>query len=69
MEVKVLLHLRSNRYINAYYAFASILILLGAITQTPTLWAIMDFMLPLVAIPNLIGCVYLIIRYRKALLL
>ena len=58
-----------NKYIILYYAFASILILLGAITQTPTLWAIMDLMLPLVAIPNLIGCIYLVIRYRKALLL
>ena len=58
-----------NQYIIVYYAFASILILLGAITQTPTLWAIMDIMLPLVAIPNLLGCIYLIIRYKKALLL
>jgi len=58
-----------NRYIPAYYIFVSILIFLGAITQTPTLWAIMDLMLPLVAIPNLFGCIYLIIKYRKALLL
>ncbi len=57
----------NNRYLNLYYAFAAIVILLGTITDTPTLWMIMEFILPLAALPNLLGIIYLSIMHRKEL--
>ena len=57
----------NNKYLTFYYAFVAIVILLGAIADTPTLWMIMEFILPLAALPNLIGIVYLSIVHRKEL--
>ncbi|NQV77045.1 MAG: sodium:alanine symporter family protein [Lutibacter sp.] len=57
----------NNKYLTVYYAFVAIVILLGAIASTSTLWTIMEFILPLAALPNLIGIIYLAIKHRKEL--
>lgn len=51
------------RWINWYYGFIALTVFLGAISDVPLIWAIMEFLLPLVAIPNLIGV--LILAFRK----
>lgn len=56
-----------NRYLSAYYFFAVAMIFLGSVAHTLTLWKIMDFVLPLTAIPNIIGIAYLAIQHRKQL--
>jgi len=58
----------NNQYLIIYYAFVACVIMLGAIADTPTLWMIMEFILPLAALPNLIGIVYLAIKNRKEIL-
>ena len=56
-----------NRYLKVYYAFVAIVIMLGAVMSTLTMWTIIDFILPFVALPNLIGLVYLTLHHRKEL--
>ena len=51
--------------LNCYYAFAAFAIFLSSIAKVPLVWAIMDFVLPFVAIPNLLGVVYLAIVHRS----
>jgi len=58
----------NNKYLKLYYAFVAIIIMLGSVMQTSTLWDIMEFILPLTALPNLIGIVYLSIKFRAELL-
>lgn len=55
-------HYRGIRY---YYAFASLIIFISALIEVPLVWAIMDLILPLVALPNLIGIVILTFRHPK----
>lgn len=57
-----------NKYLICYYIFVASMIFLGAIAQSLTLWAIMDFILPLTALPNVIGLIYLTLHHRKELL-
>jgi len=57
----------NNRYLTGYYVFVAGVIMLGAIADTPTLWMIMEFILPLAALPNLIGIIYLTIKHRTEL--
>jgi len=57
----------NNRYLTGYYVFVAGVIMLGAIADTPTLWMIMEFILPLAALPNLIGIIYLAIKHRTEL--
>jgi AGCS family alanine or glycine:cation symporter len=58
----------NGKYITWYYLFACIMIFLGAITKTSTLWnGIEGVLVPLIAIPNLLGITYLIIKYKKEL--
>lgn len=56
-----------NKYFGWYYAFVTLVIFMGAMTDTPTIWAIMDVILPLTALPNLIGIMYLTIQNYKEL--
>ncbi len=56
-----------NRYLIWYYLFVGIMIFLGAVAQSLTLWAIMDFILPLTALPNLIGLICLTLQHRREL--
>ena len=58
-----------NRYLIIYYIFVASIMFLGSITQTLTLWNIIDYIMPLTAIPNLIGIIYLSIKHRKELLI
>jgi alanine or glycine:cation symporter, AGCS family len=55
------------RWIRTYYAFAAIIIFISSIVEVPLIWAVMDLILPLVAIPNLIGVVILALRYSAML--
>lgn len=58
----------NGKYITWYYLFACIMIFLGAITKTSTLWnGIEGILVPLIAIPNLLGVTYLIIKFKKEL--
>ncbi|MBP6869386.1 sodium:alanine symporter family protein [Candidatus Babeliales bacterium] len=57
-----------NKHLIYYYIFVAIMMFLGSITQTLTLWKIIDFIMPLTALPNLIGIIYLSIKHRKELL-
>ena len=56
-----------NKYLIGYYIFVVIMMFLGSVAHSLTLWAVMDVILPLTALPNLIGLVYLAIHHRKEL--
>jgi AGCS family alanine or glycine:cation symporter len=56
-----------NRFLIWYYAFVVFMMFLGAIAHSLTLWAIMDIILPITALPNLIGITILAIRHKKEL--
>ena len=53
------------RFIKIYYIFAAVITFLGAISNVPLIWAIMDIMLALVALPNVISVMMLAIKYPK----
>ncbi|MBM18307.1 MAG: hypothetical protein CL947_04540 [Epsilonproteobacteria bacterium] len=57
----------NNQFMKAYYAFVSICIFCGAVFEAPTLWNVSDLILPMIAIPNIIGVLVLSLRYRKEL--
>jgi AGCS family alanine or glycine:cation symporter len=50
-----------------YQIIVSIVIFGGAIMQVPLAWAIMEVILPFIAVPHLIGLVILAFRYKKVL--
>lgn len=56
-----------NKYLMSYYLFVIAMIFIGAIAPSLMLWSIMDLILPLTALPNLIGIIYLAIRHQKML--
>lgn len=60
--------LTQNKGILYYYGFVALLIMTGAVAHTPTLWDIMEILLPITAIPNLIGIIILATKYRKELI-
>lgn len=55
------------RYITAYNLFICSVIFLGTLIEVPLAWAIADIILPLVAIPNVIGILYLAHKYAYVL--
>ena len=55
------------RWLNIYYLFVCLVIFFGATAQVPLVWAITDLLLPLVAIPNVLGLIYLSAKYRNVL--
>lgn len=57
----------NNRYMNYYYAFVFISIFLGSIFDAPLLWDIADLMLPMIALPNMLGLIILTLQHRKEL--
>lgn len=59
--------LTGYRGLRWYYAFVAATIFISSIADVPLLWAIMDLVLPLVALPNLLGIVYLAIKHPKLL--
>ena len=57
------------RWIKGYYLFVCSIIFFSSIAHLELVWAVMDVVLPLVAIPNLIGILYLTFKYPKVLTL
>jgi len=57
----------NNRWMIVYYVFVALFIFLGAIVDTPTLWDLADFILPLIVLPNLAGLFILTLKNRKEL--
>lgn len=55
------------RWIRSYYAFVAGVIFISSVTEVPLVWAIMDTVLPLVALPNLIGILILAFRHSDVL--
>lgn len=56
-----------HRWINHYFMFVAIVTFFGAISPVPAVWKVMSLLLVLVAIPNLLGLVYLAIKHPKIL--
>ena len=55
------------KYVNAYALFVCLVIFAGSVIEVPLAWAIADMVLPLVAVPNVLGLVYLAHRYAHVL--
>lgn len=55
------------RAINWYYMAVAGVIFFSALVELPLIWALMDVLLPFVALPNLIGILLLAFRYPEAL--
>lgn len=55
------------RWIRTYYAFAALIIFVSSLVEVPLVWAVMDLVLPLVALPNLIGIVILALKHPNLL--
>ena len=55
------------RWIRCYYAFAATIIFISALIEVPVVWAVMDLVLPFVALPNLIGIVILAFKHPEVL--
>ncbi len=58
----------NNRWLTFYSAFVCFFIYLGATIDTPTLWDIADLLLPLIALPNMIGLIILAKKHQKELI-
>lgn len=57
----------NNKYLKVYYVFVACMLMFGAVADTTVLWYIMELILPFVALPNIIGIIYLAIKHRKEL--
>lgn len=57
----------NNRYMNYYYISVFASIFLGAVFDAPMLWDIADLLLPMIALPNMLGLIILTMRHRKEL--
>jgi Na+/alanine symporter len=55
------------RYVHAYFLVAAVIAFSGALVAVPLLWNIMDIVLTFVAIPNLLGILYLAFKYPHVL--
>lgn len=55
------------RWMNAYYIFLAIVIVLGAHAQVPLVWKVMDVMQIMIAIPHIIGLIILAMRRSDVL--
>ncbi len=53
------------KFIKLYYIFAALVTFAGAMCDVPLIWAIMDIILALVALPNVISILILAIKYPK----
>ncbi|HEV2601557.1 MAG TPA: amino acid carrier protein [Candidatus Babeliales bacterium] len=59
--------LTNFRYVNSYLIISMILIFCATLVQPKIVWGFMEFLLPFVAIPNLIGLLILAYRYPHVL--
>ncbi len=57
------------RYVKAYYLVAAAIAFSGALVAVPLLWNIMDIVLTFVAVPNLLGILYLAFKFPHVVLL
>ncbi|MGE0009746.1 MAG: alanine/glycine:cation symporter family protein [Candidatus Babeliales bacterium] len=55
------------KYVNAYVIFVCLIIFVGSLIAVPLAWAIADVILPLVAVPNVLGLLYLAHKYAHVL--
>jgi AGCS family alanine or glycine:cation symporter len=55
----------NHRWLTAYYVGVCLVIFLSSLAEVPLVWAIMDFVVPFVALPNLIGVVWLALKHRE----
>jgi alanine or glycine:cation symporter, AGCS family len=55
------------RYMRLYTYAISLIIFLGSITNVPLVWAVMESILPFVAIPHILGLLYLSIKYKNVI--
>jgi AGCS family alanine or glycine:cation symporter len=55
------------RWLIAYYAFICLVIFVGAISDVPLVWTIIDLLTPLVAIPNVLSILFLSTTHRQFL--
>jgi alanine or glycine:cation symporter, AGCS family len=55
------------RWLNYYHLFVCAIIFLGAVSHVPFVWMAIELILPLVAIPNVLGIAYLSTRYKAIL--
>lgn len=55
------------KYVRAYYVVVAFFSFLGAFASVPLIWNILDFMLVLVAVPNLLGTILLSFKYKDIL--
>ncbi len=55
------------RYVKAYYLVAAGIAFSGALVAVPLLWNTMDIVLTFVAVPNLLGILYLAFKYPHVL--
>lgn len=53
------------RYVKTYYIIAAFIAFISAFAAVPFIWGMMDIVLALVAIPNLLGIVYLTCKYPE----
>jgi alanine or glycine:cation symporter, AGCS family len=51
------------KYVKTYYVCAALIAFSGSLAAVPFLWSVMDILLTLVAIPNLLGILYLVFKY------
>lgn len=56
-----------HKYVKLYYIFAAIITFLGSLCDVKLIWDIMDIFLVLVVIPNLLGLIFLSIKYPEVL--
>jgi AGCS family alanine or glycine:cation symporter len=52
-----------HRGIKTYFAFVALVTFFGAISPVPAVWKVMSLLLVLVAVPNLLGLIYLAFKY------
>lgn len=55
------------KHMNIYYIFASLIAFSGALIAMPFLWNFMDIILFAVAVPNLLGILYLCFKYPNVI--
>lgn len=55
------------RFMIGYTCFISAIIFLGAVSHVPLVWAIMETILPLVAVPHVLGLLYLAVKHKNVL--
>jgi AGCS family alanine or glycine:cation symporter len=64
---QVFANITRYRYMVGYTCFISIVVFLGATSDVPLVWAVMETILPLVAVPHIMGLWYLAVKHKDLL--